>query len=127
MGPGRSPSGEELGDLEEHPLDASSPPEARRSVHRGCAGAARVARSGIEPLTVSRAAASGEVHLLLQEYARDARGNGYRRRAVCGAETTLGDAEIEWSIFVAGHPSCCARCGAHARGGERAVRLPRPR
>ena len=125
MGAGASPSGEDLGPLRDHPLDGSVPLAEQRRVHAGCASAALVARSSTEPLTASPYPPEGDVHLLLPEHARDASGNAAGRRAVCGVEAGLGEGEVEWSIYVAGHPRCCAACGAGARGGERAARIPR--
>lgn len=114
---GLQKSGEHLGALQDHPLDASVPADRRRAVHAGCLGASLVSRGTTEPLgpTIYPRGGRSVVHVF---ESGDRNGNDPRHRikqqhklrARCGFETDLPGDRIEWAIYAAGHPSACPGC-----------------
>lgn len=115
-------SGDDLGALQDHPLDASAP--VKRAVHAGCAGASLVARGSLDPLGPTPYARGGVsvVHVFEARGGSDPRERTERMeqlRARCGFETALPGAQVEWAVYVAGHPSACRSCAQprdpHAR------------
>lgn len=121
MGPGRQRSGQDLGDLQIHPLDASVRADRARFVHAGCRAASMVARGTTDPLGPVPFARGGEsvVHVF-EAYGYGTNGSDPRARTVrmprlrarCGFEAPAADEgdRIEWTVYAAGHPSACLGC-----------------
>lgn len=80
--------------------------------HRGCEAALRVYRpGGLAPFGPAAAAPGALVHVF------EVRGDnpmqneaGRTLRARCGVETRLPGSRIEWTVYVAGHPTACPGC-----------------